>query len=111
MRIQFIDPGAFRTEMRLEEPLAVSDGAGGFTESWREVASLLAMIEPVSPGAFFGAGQDHETVTHRITMRFRNDVRSGMRLARSGRNFAILNAYDPDETGRYLVCRVKEEGR
>ncbi len=111
MRIQFIDPGLFRTELRLEEPHPVSDGAGGFTESWREVTSLLAMIEPVSPDAFFGAGQDHEIVTHRITMRFRNDVRSGMRLVRAGRSFVILNAHDPDETGRYLVCRAREEGR
>jgi head-tail adaptor len=33
-----------------------------------------------------------------------------MRLSRLGRGFDILTVHDPDESGRYLVCRVKETG-
>jgi SPP1 family predicted phage head-tail adaptor len=37
-------------------------------------------------------------------------VASGMRFTRAGRIFDIVTVHDPDETGRYLVCRVKEKG-
>jgi len=111
MRVQFIDPGAFRTELVLEEAVPEGDGAGGSVVEWVEVARLLAHVDPVSARSAFGADQRLETVTHRVTLRFREDVRSGMRFARQGRAFEILTVHDPDETGRYLVCLVREEGR
>jgi SPP1 family predicted phage head-tail adaptor len=111
LNAQFIDPGAFRTELALEEASLTPDGMGGHTETWAEVATVFARIEPVSASARFGAGQTLEEVTHRITLRYRADLRSGMRLRRGARFFEIVTAHDPDETQRYLVCRAREEGR
>ena len=51
-----------------------------------------------------------ETVTHRVTLRWRNGVAAGMRFARQGRIFDIVTVHDPDDTGRYLVCRARETG-
>lgn len=110
MQAEFIDPGAFRHELALQEATLTPDGAGGHGESWAEVATLFARIEPVSAASRFGADQTLETVTHRVTMRHRGGVASGMRLTRSGRVFEIVTVHDPDETGRYLLCRVKEQG-
>ena len=109
MRVQFIDPGAFRTELSLQRAALVPDGAGGHTESWSEIATVFGFIEPVRASAPFGAGQRHEEGTHRITLRFRPGVSGGMRLAGATRAFTILTAHDPDETGRYLVCLAKEK--
>ena len=72
---------------------------------------MFARVEPVSAASRFGADQTLESVTHRVTMRHRGDVASGMRLMRRERVFDILTVHDPDETGRYLVCRVREAGR
>jgi len=47
-------------------------------------------------------------VTHRVTRRHRGNVRAGMRFTRRDRIFEIATVHDPDETGRYLVCRVRE---
>mgnify|MGYP000855457304 CR=1 FL=1 len=110
MRGEFIDPGAFRHEVALESAALVSDGAGGHVENWSEVATFFARIEPVSAVSRFGADQTLETVTHRVTLRHRAGVASGMRLRRLGRVFSIITVHDPDESGRYLVCRVREEG-
>jgi head-tail adaptor len=33
-----------------------------------------------------------------------------MRFMKGARIFDILTIHDPDETGRYLICRVREEG-
>lgn len=106
-----IDPGDLRIELALEEMTPVPDGAGGFGESWTEIATLFAKLEPVAARDRFGADQALEEVTHRVTMRFRTDVASGMRLRRDMRNFLILSVHDPDETGRYLVLRTREDGR
>ena len=110
MRGEFIDPGAFRHEVALESATLVPDGAGGHVESWSEVATLFARIEPVSAASRFGADQTLETVTHRVTLRHRAGISSGMRLRRLGRVFTVVTVHDPDESGRYLVCRVREEG-
>jgi len=103
--------GDLRTELALEEMTPVPDGAGGFSESWTSVATLFAQLEPVAAKDRFGADQALEEVTHRVTMRFRADVASGMRLAWGSRRFLILTVHDPDETGRYLVLRTREDAR
>ena len=110
MPTEFIDPGALRHELALEAASLAADGAVGQTESWTEDATLFARIEPVSAASRFGADQRLENVTHRMTVRHRADLRSGMRFNRLGRIFEILTVHDPDETGRYLVCRTKEQG-
>jgi SPP1 family predicted phage head-tail adaptor len=110
MQASFIDPGALRTELALEAVAAAPDGLGGYAEVWSEVATVFARIEPLLATSRFGADQTLETVTHRITLRHRDGVASGMRFRRGSRLFAIVTVHDPDESGRYLVCRVREEG-
>jgi SPP1 family predicted phage head-tail adaptor len=110
MAVLFIEPGALRTEFSLQAVTAVADGLGGFGEEWSEIATVFGRIEPLAAASRFGADQTLETVTHRITLRHRQEVRSGMRFSRAGRTFEIVTVHDPDETGRYLDCRVRETG-
>ncbi len=69
---------------------------------------MFARIEPVSADSRFGADQTLEILTHRITLRHRDDIGNGMRFVRKERIFDIVTVHDPDESGRYLVCRVRE---
>lgn len=110
MQASFIDPGAFRSEFALEECATTPDGFGGHTESWVEIATVFARLEPVVVQSIFGADQMLETATHRVTLRWREGLRSGMRLRRNLRVLDIITVHDPDETQRYLVCRAKEQG-
>jgi SPP1 family predicted phage head-tail adaptor len=110
MRTTFIEPGTLRHEFSLQAAVPAGDGMGGLNEAWQEVATLFGRIEPLSQSARFGAGQTLEENTHRITIRSRAGVASGMRLVKQGRVFDIASVHDPDETGRYTVCRVKEVG-
>jgi SPP1 family predicted phage head-tail adaptor len=110
MATLFIDPGALRTELSLQAVTTVADGLGGFGEQWSEVATVFGRIEPLVADSRFGADQTLETVTHRIILRHRQDVLSGMRFSKADRIFDIVTVHDPDETGRYLVCRVRETG-
>lgn len=110
MRAQFIDPGALRSELSLQACTTTPDGMGGHTQTWTEITTVFARIEPVSAASFHGPDQTMETVTHRVTLRWRNGVAAGMRFVRQARIFDIVTVHDPDDTGRYLVCRAREAG-
>lgn len=110
MQALFIDPGRLRSELALEACVPVPDAIGGYGETWTEIATVFGMIEPVSATSVFGAGQPLETVTHRITIRHRSNVEGRMRFRRQGRTFDIVTVHDPDDSGRYLICRVREGG-
>lgn len=110
MKIRFVDPGRLKTELRVERAVTVEDGAGGHSETWEEWAVLFGQVEPMTASSYFGAGQAHENVTHRVIVRFRDGVKSGMRFVSNGRYLSIMTVRDLDERGRYLLCQVKEEG-
>lgn len=110
MRAMFIDPGALRTELVLEQCSTLPDGLGGHAETWTEIATVFALVEPVTTQAVFGADQTLETITHRVTIRWRGDTASGMRFNRNGRLLVIVTVHDPDESARYLICRTREKG-
>ncbi|MEQ1950715.1 phage head closure protein [Mesorhizobium sp. CN2-181] len=109
MRAAFVDPGALRTELSLQSAVLAGDGLGGHTTAWQEVATVFGLIEPVSQASRFGADQVLEENTHRITIRHRSGVAAGMRFVWQARVFDILTVHDPDATGRYLACRVRED--
>lgn len=104
----FVDPGALRSRLVLQAVTALPDGFGGFAESWSDVATVFARLDPVAADSRFGAGQTLETVTHRVTMRPLAGVEAGMRFTGGGRSFEIVTVHDPDESGRYLLCRTRE---
>jgi len=109
--VSFIEPGSLRTELALENVTLAQDGAGGHVEHWAEVATVFARLEPLRADMRFGGDQTLESVTHRVILRFREAVKSGMRFKKGERLFAILTVHDPDETRRYLLCRTREQGR
>lgn len=106
----FVEPGSLRTELSLQAVVTAPDGMGGSSESWQQVALVFARVDPLSADSRFGAGQTLEAVTHRIVLRHRQGIASGMRFVRQGRVFDIVTVHDPDESGRYLVCRTREIG-
>lgn len=110
MRARRIDPGRLRRLLTLEQPTRVADGAGGFTQTWTATTTVFAALEPVAAVQRLGADQALQSVTHRVTLRARSGLTRGMRFTNGGRAFLIETIHDPDETGRFLVCRVREEG-
>lgn len=106
-----LDPGRLRARLVLQAMTPQSDGEGGHTEGWSDVAALWALVEPATARDRFAADQRLAELTHRVTIRFRDDVRSGMRFAWGARKLLIRSVHDPDEAGRFLMCRAQEEGR
>lgn len=110
MSTLYIDPGEFRTELSLQECQTVYDATGGYSENWVQTAAVFAKIDPTRATSNFGADQTLESVTHEISLRWQSGLSSGMRFVQDQRVFEILTVYDPDESGRYLVCGAMEKG-
>lgn len=78
---------------------------------WTPVDTVFAAIDPVAAGETIAGAAPTGTVTHRIEMRFRDDVTSRDRLRLGDRVFRIVSTRDLDERRRRLVVLAEEEGR
>lgn len=104
----FVDPGRLKARLVLEAPAELPDGQGGIVEGWTAVASLWGRIEPLRTASIDLAGAEIAPVSHRVTIRYRDDVLHAMRFTHRGRNLVIRGVHDPDETRRYLICNCEE---
>lgn len=111
MKTVLLDPGQLSARLALEIRDDASDGQGGIVSGFAPVASLWARIEPVSFKQEERGDEEIFAVTHRIWIRFRDDVTAGMRFRKGQRVFVVRAFYDPDEMRRYLICQCTEEGR
>lgn len=109
MNMLFVNAGRLRTELKLEELKTDADGIGGYTETWQEIALIWGEVRAVTSSSRFLAQRWHPETTHRITIRFDNAVKAGMRLRKGNRIFQIDAIQDADETRRYQICFVREE--
>lgn len=109
MKAAAFDPGQLRQRVTLAAPVATPDGAGGETVAFADMATVWARIEPVAAAERAVADHLAATVTHRLTLRWRDDVTGGLRATWRGRAFRILFTTDPDESLRFLVADAIEE--
>jgi len=86
----------------------VSDGAGGFTESWIEVGTVWAGIASSGGGEAVDSGRLAGRVSHTVTLRYRDGVTPAMRFRLGGRVFHILAVIDEGERRRWLRCLCEE---
>lgn len=105
------DPGALSVRLRLERPVTGEDGQGGAMAGFVAEAELWARIEPLDATVEEVAGGGRVRLTHKVWLRFRVDVAAGKRFVKGSRRLVIESVHDPDESGRYLLCRCREEGR
>lgn len=108
MNLTFLDAGQLTARLDLESPVETPDGQGGVTVSHAVESSHWARLEPVSADLVELGHVERERVTHRIWIRHAAGVTAGKRFRKGTRVFDILTVSDPDETGRYLVCRARE---
>lgn len=96
--------------MTLEDPGRVSDGAGGFAESWTPLGKLWAHVTP----RMGRESDDGSVVRYKILVRAMPPgsparPRPEQRLSEAGRLFHIEAVTEaPDET-RFLICYAYEE--
>jgi len=96
--------GAMRHRLTLQSPQDTADEIGGAARIYTNFAQVWAAIEPLSGTRLWQSQQAEQQISHRITIVFRADVSGDLRFILGSRIFEIKAAFDPDETGRFLVC-------
>jgi SPP1 family predicted phage head-tail adaptor len=105
---QRIPIGARARLFVLETPREVPDGFGGVIRSYEAGPQVWGAIEMLSGSERVRADRQEQSVTHRVTLNYRDSVDAAMRLTLGLRRFAIRSAADPDGARRDLVCLVEE---
>lgn len=95
--------GAMRERVTLQSPLRTADGAGGASISWGEGISLWAKVEELGGGGIPSAERLAARTRLRVTIRYRKDVTTEMRLLWRLRAYDIRAHRDADGEKRFLV--------
>lgn len=99
----------------LEGAIRVSDGAGGYAESWQALGTLWAAVAPGSGRDVPGEEVILASVPYRITVRGApfgsvSRPKPEQRFRDGARIFTILAVTERDPEGRFLTCFAREEG-
>jgi len=88
----------------------VSDGMGGFTESYVDSCTTWSAIWPVSSAEVVAANSTSLVVSHRIRIRYRSTFKASWRGKFGTRFFSIVSVLNPNERCEYLDILCKEAG-
>lgn len=98
----------------LEERQRVSDGAGGFSETWVQLGQLWGEIQTRSVQATEVSAGGTSLERHRILVRgaAEGDPRrplTGQRFRNGSKAYTIDSVSENDASGMYLLCWTREE--
>lgn len=101
-------PAEMTKRVKIQNATRISDGQGGFTETWPDVATVWAKIEPIKAYERMQAMQMQTPVTHKIVMRYRGDVTSASRFNYQERILWAKEVINVDENNQFLEIKAIE---
>lgn len=109
--------GRLRHRIVLQRRTGAENDFGEPTDTWSDVATLSAGIEPISGREYFAAQQVQSEVTHRVTIRYFEGITPKDRLVWTdpatavARYFDIRSVIDRDERHREMAIMCVEHAR
>lgn len=104
-------PADMKHRVKVQAASRVSDGQGGFTETWDTTATLWAKVEPVKGWEKMQAQQLQTQLTHKVTVRYSASVTTAKRLLFEGRVLDVKEAVNLDEANAFLRLMCVEVAR
>lgn len=101
--------GHLRHQITFQSAVATPDAGGGEALAWSDGPTVWARITALSGQEIVRASQLAARTRYRLTIRYRDDVTSAMRIAFAGHVLAIDAVIDPDGDGRVLQIDCHEE--
>ena len=100
--------GDLNKRITIQAPTKVSDGMGGFVNSYSDAATVWGSVWPVSANDTIQANATVMVVTHRIRIRYRSVLKTSWRVSWGGRYFTIVSIIDPNTDHKFLDLMCKE---
>lgn len=100
--------GTLRRQVVIEQPSGAQNGLGEPAQSWSEVATVPAHIEPMGGREALVAGQLNAMSSYAIRLRFYPGLSTRMRVRYGDRVFEIVTVQNVDERNREIVLSCIE---
>lgn len=100
--------GKLRHTITIQSKTITTDTFGGTVETWSDVASVAASVEPLQGRELASAQTVNAETTTRITIRYRAGVIPANRITFEGKFYNITSVIDPDLRHRELVIMASE---
>ena len=100
---------AMRHRITFQDSMKTPDGHKGHTVAWTNFVTVWASVEPLSGREYFYSHQIKAEVTHRIKIRYREDITTKMRIKHRDRVLAIESILDLKERRQILEILCREE--
>ncbi|WP_442754707.1 phage head closure protein [Methylocystis sp. JAN1] len=100
--------GQLRQRVTIEAPVDAPDDIGGINRSFAPLAQVWARIETPGAQEQFAEQRLEQAKRCVVTIRWRGDVTSQMRVLFRGRVLIVRSVEDRDETRRFVTCLCEE---
>lgn len=101
--------GDLSERITIESQQSISDGMGGLAEQeWVTFKNVWAKVEPMSANQVLWAQHLEHRVTHKITIRFLDGLKSDMRVKFKGRYLQIKGIRDLIEKNKFMELSCEE---
>ena len=97
-----------RHRLALERPDLTPDSGGGTSVTWIKIADVWASITPLRMIERFTGHQTGARLSHKIIIRYREDVLPEMRLTTIDRVFEIISVLNEKERNHWLHLECTE---
>ncbi len=102
--------GRLRHRVTIETPGGTASAFGEVAQSWSTVATVWAAVEPTSSRERVENEQTKTFTTHRVLVRYRDDVTTSERVTFGSRTLNILSVINPNEQNATLELLCTEVG-
>lgn len=102
-----ISPGDLRHKIIIQKLENIQDTFGQPIESWSDIYTVWASIDPLVGKQYFAAETITHELTHKIRMRFKTGITPDMRVQFGSRYFQIVSVINYQERNieLQLMCR------
>ena len=101
--------GRLNQRIVLQQSVRTSDGAGGASVTWQDIATLWAEIIAIRSTETFTHDKLEPNNIYVVTMRYRADITTKMRFMLGSRILLITGIRNVDEEKQILKIDVREE--
>jgi SPP1 family predicted phage head-tail adaptor len=100
--------GELRQRVIIEAPVDAPDDIGGLIRNYTQLTQAWAKIEALASSERFVEQRLEQSRRFTVTLRWRGDVTSQMRILFRGQILLIRSVEEQDATRRFLTCLCEE---
>ncbi len=100
--------GQLKNRLTLQYQVKVKNAMGGTTISYKNEATVWAAIWSTLGSEAVRSGQLTLEITHRIRIRYRDDIKGSWRILHGEKYYSIVSIIDPNMDHKLLDLLCKE---